>query len=388
MHAYASDDPVFLAMQARGQRETGGKLGNFCVACHAPLAVAAARGAVVDPASLAVPLRGVTCFFCHSVDATLDLHDGALRLAGDGAFRGPIADPVATQAHPSMYSSLHDRTRAEAASACGACHDVRMPNGADLERTYAEWTSTVFAVPGAAGGKTCGGCHMPGSQGIAASVPGAPTRTVHDHTMAGLDVALSTFPEAAAQRKAVQLSLDSALSAKLCVAGPGDVEVTLENGRIGHAWPTGATHDRRAWVELRGFAAGAEVWSRGALPNDAPPDVSSEPDAIVLGRTLVDTELQPVKFLWEAAAARGSVLAPRVSAGIDGTRPLVTRYVVPPSVDRVTMRVRVTPFAPDVLDALVASGDLGADVRARVPVFTLASTTLEWTKDRGYACLP
>ena len=53
------------------------------------------------------------------------------------------------------------------------------------------------------------------------------------------------------------------------------------------------------------------------------------------------------------------------------------------------MRVRVTPFAPDVLDALVASGDLDAQVRAAVPVFTLASTTLEWTKDRGYgACLP
>ncbi len=39
MHAYASEDPVFLAMNARGQRETGGKLGTFCVQCHAPVAV-------------------------------------------------------------------------------------------------------------------------------------------------------------------------------------------------------------------------------------------------------------------------------------------------------------------------------------------------------------
>src|SRR5438309_2212696 len=31
MHAYASDDPVFVAMNARGQRETKGALGNFCV---------------------------------------------------------------------------------------------------------------------------------------------------------------------------------------------------------------------------------------------------------------------------------------------------------------------------------------------------------------------
>src|SRR5678816_89258 len=39
MHAYASDDPVFVAMNKRGQRETGGQLGTFCVKCHAPMAV-------------------------------------------------------------------------------------------------------------------------------------------------------------------------------------------------------------------------------------------------------------------------------------------------------------------------------------------------------------
>ena len=39
MHAYASDDPVFVAMNNRGQRETGNQLGTFCVQCHAPVAV-------------------------------------------------------------------------------------------------------------------------------------------------------------------------------------------------------------------------------------------------------------------------------------------------------------------------------------------------------------
>src|SRR5205814_5566711 len=39
MHAYASDDPIFIAMNARGQRETNGALGDFCVKCHAPMAV-------------------------------------------------------------------------------------------------------------------------------------------------------------------------------------------------------------------------------------------------------------------------------------------------------------------------------------------------------------
>src|SRR5262245_921060 len=39
MHAYAAKDPVFLAMNARGQEETKGALGTFCVNCHAPMAV-------------------------------------------------------------------------------------------------------------------------------------------------------------------------------------------------------------------------------------------------------------------------------------------------------------------------------------------------------------
>ena len=39
MHAYASDDPVFIAMNARAQRETNGAVGSFCVNCHAPMAV-------------------------------------------------------------------------------------------------------------------------------------------------------------------------------------------------------------------------------------------------------------------------------------------------------------------------------------------------------------
>ena len=34
MHAHASDDPVFVALEQLGQRETDGALGTFCVGCH------------------------------------------------------------------------------------------------------------------------------------------------------------------------------------------------------------------------------------------------------------------------------------------------------------------------------------------------------------------
>ena len=63
MHAYASTDPVFLAMNQRGQRETNGELGSFCVQCHAPMALR--TGATTDGLNLkTLPehLQGVTLF--------------------------------------------------------------------------------------------------------------------------------------------------------------------------------------------------------------------------------------------------------------------------------------------------------------------------------------
>ncbi|HVZ34818.1 MAG TPA: multiheme c-type cytochrome, partial [Polyangiaceae bacterium] len=108
MHAHASDDPIFRAMNQRGQREAG--IGDFCVKCHAPMAVR--EGATVDGLNLDTvpqPLKGITCYFCHSVDGVADTHNNPLQLASDGLLRGPYADPFANPAHPSAYSILHDR---------------------------------------------------------------------------------------------------------------------------------------------------------------------------------------------------------------------------------------------------------------------------------------
>src|SRR5688500_15860135 len=102
MHAYAAEDPMFLAMNERGQREANIK--NFCVNCHAPMAVAAAGpDTVVDTAMLqALPKsqRGVTCYFCHSIDGLEDKHNNnPLRLANDGVMRGSFTDAVPNEAH-------------------------------------------------------------------------------------------------------------------------------------------------------------------------------------------------------------------------------------------------------------------------------------------------
>src|SRR5260370_30084247 len=82
MHAYSSTDPVFIAMNRRGQRETSGALGNFCVNCHAPMAVH--EGKTTDGLNLdqAEPkLKGLPCFFCHSIYSLDSPHHTPLNLA-------------------------------------------------------------------------------------------------------------------------------------------------------------------------------------------------------------------------------------------------------------------------------------------------------------------
>ncbi len=392
MHAYAARDPVFLAMNARGQRETGGALGDFCIRCHAPLAVLA--GATADGQNLdEVPpeLLGITCAYCHSIDAVEGDHGAALRVATDGVIRGGVEAPIPSELHASAWSPLHDRDRLESSGLCGSCHDVVTPGGVHLERTYAEWRSTLYARPGSPDALTCNACHMEGRDAPAADVPGAPVRRVHDHSFAAVDLALTEFPARDAQRAAVQRALDTTLLATLCVGGTG-ARLTLENVGAGHAFPSGAAQDRRAWVELVAYAGDRVIFETGVVGEGEPLDPAADPDLWLLGDRMRDPEGREVHMFWEVATVEGELL-PGPTAR-DPTDPLWTEthryrnFPFPEAPDRVTARVRLRPIDLAVIDALVASGDLDAAHRASLPTFSLAATELEWRADRDGLCVP
>ena len=55
---------------------------------------------------------------------------------------------------------------------------------------------------------------------------------------------------------------------------------------------------------------------------------------------------------------------------------------------RVTMRVRIRPMGLDVLDDLIASGDLDPVYREGIPTYTLGFTELEWNALDELECVP
>lgn len=390
MHAYASDDPVFLAMNRRMQREMGVP-SDFCVKCHAPVAVRLGKTKDgLNLAELPASMRGVTCYFCHSAAEVKGTHDAALELAGDGALRGAIADPAKAMPHAGTYSRLHDRETPDSASLCGSCHDVVTPGGAHIERTFLEWQKSLYSKPGQL---ACGKCHMDGREGLAADVPGVGLRRVHDHSMPALDVALTPFAETDAQRKRVQQLLDGALIAKLCVRpSPRGLaaDVVLDNAFAGHQFPSGATQDRRAWVELVAYQNGGVIYSTGVVPDKQSVLSSAGPDAWVLRDRIYGSDGKELHMFWGATRYESEQLPPAVTnvATDPAFYHAVTRtFEISGQPDRITMRVRMRPVDFDLLEDLVASKDLDPMVLDRVPTFDLASTVKEWTTVIGLKCV-
>jgi hypothetical protein len=395
MHAYAGVDPLFVAMNKRAQRETNGAIGDLCVKCHAPMAVR--TGATKDGTNLDSvdpKLKGVTCYFCHTTQSVDGANDDPLTLATDDVMRAAIGNPVTTGAHASAYSPIHDRDRPESSTLCGACHDVTIPSGVAIEQTLVEWQGSLFAhdVPGQL--LTCSGCHMQGKDGLAANLPDVPQRRVFDHSVPAVDTALIDFPNAAAQAQAVQANLDPALVAKLCVQPPaqGDtVQVTLDAAFVGHQWPSGAVHDRRAWVELVAKQNGNVVYQSGVVPAGSSIDALVDPDKWVLGEQLFDASQKPVLLMWQAATTKNAALSVAVTNDPNDPRyyHATTRsYPVPPGTDTIDVRVHMVPVSVEVVQDLIASGDLDPSYATKVPVLTLAGTTLEWTSAKGFGCVP
>lgn len=395
MHAYASIDPVFRAMNQRGQRESGGELGDFCVRCHAPLAVA--LGETTDGLNLdSLPdhLQGVTCYFCHSIDTIEGTHNNPLTLADDGVLRGGIKNPMKTDAHASAYSPHQDGDNLSSSQLCGSCHDIVTPTGVPIERTLREWEASLYSNPDTQPFLTCTACHFNGINEAVADVPNAPSRRRHRHSTPGVDIALTDFPQREAQREEVEASLNSTLAAELCVYPDGisaNVVVTLENIAAGHSWPSGASPDRRAWVEVVAKKDGQVLFESGQIASDQPVATVDDPTLWIFRDRLLGETGEEVHMFWEAHSYESHLLpAPTALSPFDPawTDTHVVRYYpveagVP---DEVSIAVHLRPMGLEIIDDLIASGDLAPEIRDTLPTFTLGSTRLTWRASDDASC--
>jgi len=332
-------------------------------------------------------LRGVTCYFCHSVESVEGTHNNPLRLATDGVLRGSVRDPVDNPAHASAYSPLHDRDRRESSDLCGSCHDIVSPSGSHIERTFAEWKASQFGN-GASALVSCGNCHMPGKKGPIADFDGVKLRELHEHDFPGVDAALTPFPKLAEQRAAVEKALSQTVIAQLCVSPPLanlGVDVVLENAFAGHAFPSGAAPDRRAWVELIAYQGDEVVFESGnPKPGEAVAELP-DPNLLLFRDRIFDAQGKETHGFWQAASYESKLLLPRPAPDHRFTH----RYAIPLTkglADRVTMRLRIQPIGLDMLKPLVASGDLEQSIVDAMPTFEVASA--EWRSADGYGCVP
>jgi hypothetical protein len=307
--------------------------------------------------------------------------------------RGEYSDPVANSAHASSYDTLHDRDHLESSALCGGCHDIASPAGAAIERTYAEWQSSVFSQPGK--GRTCGQCHMDESTSEVpiAQYPGVGPRLYHAHTMPGVDVALDpSFPGASDLKKSVAQFLQSTLQTALCVTQQGGVRILVDNVAAGHFFPSGAAQDRRVWAEVIASQGGQTFYQSGVVTDGASVvSVQNDPDLWLLRDCMFDGQGKHVNMFWQAASTEGNELPVQVTFDMTDPRfyathiyqrfPRALNAVLPKVPDQVTMRIRVQPVGIDVLQDLQSSGDLpqgDAGVAQAMPTLD-ATPLLTWT---------
>ena len=407
MHAYAARDPVFVAMNKRGQRETHGQLGDFCIRCHAPMAVIdKTTQDGLDLERLPDKDRGVSCYFCHNVAGVEGDHNAMLHLANDTTMRGPIRDPLQPRVHQAEFSDRFDNLSPTSTAVCGGCHDIVTQSGVHLERTLEEYRSGIFsksATGAPPAFDSCVGCHMPPRQGLAAIAPaGAPLRSVHEHMWPGVDVALTAFPHRDAMRSAVedcQLRLAGVSLFTLEVTPPDLFSFQIET-LAGHNEPSGAAQDRRMWLEFTAYdksgrrleAVSSGNIADGEIEEKPESDPKRDPNLLVFRDRIYDAQDKPVHMFWEAAMStahpdgyESNVIPVPATSYIDGTHVVLKQYRAtgPDGLPaRVTARLRIRPIGLDVLRDLVDSGDLDPAIVAQMPTLTFGAV-IEWTPESG-----
>jgi hypothetical protein len=377
-----------------------------------------------DPAARPATERGITCYFCHNIDAVKDDHNNGNVVALDQTMRGGAKNPADTPAHDSADDPMVHGSSNQSKE-CGGCHDVTVPalatnnqTSVQLERTFSEWKTTVFAHddPAHLLPVTCSSCHMISSTDVIAEGPGLNVGSrnygFHDHSLPAIDQALTDFAGIQAQADGVESILKGSINiigptpvdmsqppGGLCLEpiGGGQITVRMDTIQIGHDFPSGASQDRRAWLELIAYDASNNVlFSSGVVPDGMDPEDIHDDWVNCKNPTgfqctgfwdrIVKPDGTPAHFFWEVATIDSHFLKPPVTfLNSDPMFDHSTTAKFPVAafasqIDHMTARILIRPLNYAMLDDLVASGDLDAAIVPKVKTLVADGTVKTWTR--------
>jgi hypothetical protein len=180
------------------------------------------------------------------------------------------------------------------------------------------------------------------------------------------------------------------------VIGNGGICVTPENGgtlsvRIdtrstGHMFPSGASHDRRAWLEVVARDADDRVvFSTGVVGEDEDVDEQRDPSLFALWDRTLAADGTPAHFFWDVATVQSRLLKPPVTLDVND-----------PAFDHsTTATFAIGPLANQIdhvsalLRTLAASGDLDPAIAAHPPkTLDIAGSQRHWTRAEAERQVP
>ena len=165
----------------------------------------------------------------------------------------------------------------------------------------------------------------------------------------------------------------------------------LENVSAGHSWPSGAAHDRRAWVEVVATRAGETVFETGVVAEQQPLFSLDDPNLLNFGDRLFNDQDEEVFHFWEATRYDSNLLRSIASLYTTDYDFVDGHYYHTWNIDEglpdtVSLRVFLRPIGFDILNDLVASGDLEQQHVDAMPTFELKGAAATWTSETATAC--
>jgi hypothetical protein len=173
---------------------------------------------------------------------------------------------------------------------------------------------------------------------------------------------------------------------------------------LGHNYPSGASQDRRVWLEVIAYdASNTIVFSSGNVGDTQDPEDLADPyldcaDSMHQPTTkgctgfwdrIAKSDGTRADFFWEVTSETSQFLKPPIT--LDQNNPafdhsttaswnLMGMAIDSASIDHITARVRTRPFPYQTLDSLVTSGDLDPMYAQSIRTLETMGATHTWTR--------